>query len=410
MVTAFETFLARYPDYASTRAIDELRATDYGRLDAQGHAYLDYTGGSLYAASQVREHTDLLNEHVFGNPHSGSPSSSAMTALVEQTRRDVLDFFNAAGEYTAIFTLNASGALKLVGESYPFGPDARLLLSTDNHNSVNGIREFARAKGADGRLRAAHGPRARSRSAAPGSPARPGPARTAPACSRSPRSRTSPASSTHWSSSNSAHASGWDVLLDAAAFVPSNKLDLSIVKPDLVAMSFYKMFGYPTGVGCLLVRKAMLSKLARPWFAGGTVNFVSVQARVHVLAKDEAGFEDGTLNYLSIPAVSIGLRHLQRVGLDADPAAGAAPHRMADRRAAGAPPRQRPAAGPHVRPGDDGLPRRHGDDELLRSRRPPDRLSPRRRAGRRRSGFRFAPAASATLAAARRPRESPKPT
>ena len=60
----------------------------------------------------------------------------------------------------------------------------------------------------------------------------------------------------------------------------------------------------------------MLSKLARPWFAGGTVNFVSVQARVHVLAKKEAGFEDGTLNYLSIPAVSIGLQQLRRIRLD----------------------------------------------------------------------------------------------
>ena len=48
-----------------------------------------------------------------------------------------------------IFTQNASGALKLVGESYPFGPGDRYLLTFDNHNSVNGIREFARAKGAE---------------------------------------------------------------------------------------------------------------------------------------------------------------------------------------------------------------------------------------------------------------------
>ena len=47
-----------------------------------------------------------------------------------------------------IFTPNASGALKLVGESYPFAPGGRYLLTFDNHNSVNGIREFAHAKGA----------------------------------------------------------------------------------------------------------------------------------------------------------------------------------------------------------------------------------------------------------------------
>ena len=43
---------------------------------------------------------------------------------------------------------NATGALKHVGESYPFGPDGRYLLTFDNHNSVNGIREFACAAGA----------------------------------------------------------------------------------------------------------------------------------------------------------------------------------------------------------------------------------------------------------------------
>jgi selenocysteine lyase/cysteine desulfurase len=86
--------------------------------------------------------------------------------------------------------------------------------------------------------------------------------------------------------------------------------------PDFVTISFYKMFGYPTGVGCLLIRNGMLSRLRRPWFAGGTVNFATVQGRLHVLAPREAGFEDGTLNYLSIPAVQIGLRLLERVGID----------------------------------------------------------------------------------------------
>jgi selenocysteine lyase/cysteine desulfurase len=106
------------------------------------------------------------------------------------------------------------------------------------------------------------------------------------------------------------------VLLDAAAFVATDRLDLGAVRPEFVTVSFYKMFGYPSGVGCLIVRRDALDKLRRPWFAGGTVNFASVQARGHVLAPGEAGFEDGTLNYLSIPAVTIGLRHLQRVGMD----------------------------------------------------------------------------------------------
>jgi selenocysteine lyase/cysteine desulfurase len=112
-----------------------------------------------------------------------------------------------------------------------------------------------------------------------------------------------------------AQAKGWHVLLDAAAYVPTNPLDLRTVTPDFVVLSFYKMFGYPTGVGCLLVRNATLQELRRPWFGGGTVNFATVQGRMHVLSRGEAGFEDGTLNYLGIPAVEIGLRHLQQVGM-----------------------------------------------------------------------------------------------
>ena len=113
-----------------------------------------------------------------------------------------------------------------------------------------------------------------------------------------------------------AHRFGWDVLLDAAAFAPTNRLDLEAVQPDFVSISFYKMFGYPTGVGCLLARRDALARLQRPWFAGGTVNFATVQARAHLLSPGEAGFEDGTLNFLAIPAVAIGLRHLERAGLE----------------------------------------------------------------------------------------------
>src|SRR5262249_15545536 len=143
-------FLAAHPEYERTRSLDALRASEYARLDKEGHAYLDYTGGGLYAASQVRAHLDLLYGGVFGNPHSAHLTSSATTTLVERARREVLRYFKASPrEYTAIFTANATGALKLVGESYPFEPGSRYLLTIDNHNSVNGIREFAEARGAE---------------------------------------------------------------------------------------------------------------------------------------------------------------------------------------------------------------------------------------------------------------------
>ncbi len=307
--------LERFPAYGGTSVLDDLRRTEYSRLDRQGHAYLDYTGGGMYADSQVRAHAGMLAGHVLGNPHSASLSSSESTALVESARRAVLEYFGAADKYTAIFTLNASGALKHVGECFPFQPGGLLLLSFDNHNSVNGIREFARAKGAAFDYAPLSVPDLRLDRA-----------RLDEMLASADRSRANlfafPAQSNFTGVKHplalvdQARDRGWHVLLDAAAFVPTNRLDLSRVQPDFVTISFYKMFGYPTGVGCLLVRNAALPLLQRPWFAGGTVNFATVQGRAHILSPGEAGFEDGTLNYLSIPAVEIGLQHLQQVGID----------------------------------------------------------------------------------------------
>ena len=312
---AFDEFLKSFPDYERTSRLDALRASEYRRLDAERHVYLDYTGGGLHAESQVLEHAALLNHRILGNPHSVSLTSAGMTDLVERARRAVLAWFNAEGEYTAIFAQNATAALKHVGESYAFGPGGRYLLTADNHNSVNGIREFAMAKGAVVTYAPLTTPelridRDRLRELLHGTAASANNLFAFPAQSnfsgvKHPLEIV-----------EEAHELGWDVLLDAAAFVPTCRLDLAALRPDFVSISFYKMFGYPTGVGCLLVRNSALPKLHRPWFAGGTVNFASVQVRRHSLAPGEAGFEDGTLNYLAIPGVEIGLRHLGSIGID----------------------------------------------------------------------------------------------
>ncbi len=313
--TATASFLQTYPSYKNS-LLDEWREKEYGRLDSNGQIYLDYTGGGLYGASQLQQHLEMLNNNVLGNPHSANPTSLAMTDLVEETRDYVLRYFNAnPDEYIAVFTANASNALKLIGEAYPFAPGGNYLLTFDNHNSVNGIREFAEEKGAT----VTYVPL------------------TTPSL-RIDQEKLEEMLETAVSSQNNlfafpaqsnfsgvkhpleliaqAQEKGWDVMLDAAAFVPTNRLDLGKVKPDFVCMSFYKMFGYPTGIGGLLIRKDKFQKLSRPWFAGGTVNFASVRGRGHYLTPNEAAFEDGTINYLNIPAIKTGLQHIEKVGIE----------------------------------------------------------------------------------------------
>ena len=291
-----------------------LRNVEYKRLDKNNQVYLDYTGGNLYAKSQIMEHQDLLIHNILGNPHSTNPTSQLSTRLVEEAREKVIDYFNAE-DYFCIFTQNASGALKIVGESYPFNAKSHFLLLADNHNSVNGIRQFCLAKG--------------------------GTVTYAPIYYENLRMDENfilekleeqgdyenklfafPAQSNvsgvkhDLSWIKKAQDLGWDVLLDAAAYVPTNKLDLKEITPDFVSVSFYKIFGYPTGIGCLLVNKEKFKKLQKPWFAGGTVSLVSVNSLHHFLINNHERFEDGTLNYLDIPAVKIGLDYIENIGIE----------------------------------------------------------------------------------------------
>jgi molybdenum cofactor sulfurtransferase len=79
---------------------------------------------------------------------------------------------------------------------------------------------------------------------------------------------------------------GYYTLLDAAALAPSSKISLRDTPADAMAVSFYKMFGFPTGVGGLITKKSFLKGLRRPWFAGGTVDVVQVPGGGFTMAQE----------------------------------------------------------------------------------------------------------------------------
>lgn len=292
---------------------DALRAKEYARLDETGQVYLDYTGGNLYPKSLVDMHCKYLQKEVYGNPHSSNPTSLLSEKFVKQARQKVLDFFNAQ-DYHCIFTANATGALKIVGECYPFSSESHFLLTADNHNSVNGIREYSKKKGGSNtycplnyedltinyheleKQLSAYGNKKNKIFAFPAQ-----------------SNASGVQHSLEWI--KRAQEQNWEVLLDAAAFVPTSKLELSIVRPDFVVLSFYKIFGYPTGIGCLLVKKSKMSKLQKPWFAGGTVSLSSIGHSGHFLKQDHEKFENGTINYLDIPAIANGLDFITSISM-----------------------------------------------------------------------------------------------
>ncbi|KAM7183387.1 aminotransferase class-V [Rhypophila sp. PSN 637] len=401
-----------YPEYALTAQLDELRTTDYSYLDEQSHVYLDYTGAGLASKSQHQSHNERVTNNLYGNPHSVNPTSGAATEAIERARTRILAHVNASpDEYVVIFTANATAAARLVAESYPFTAKTKLVLTADNHNSINGIREFAKAKGTkttyvplttpdlgvdEAALHAAlsipkkrsqirdrlpkvkswfsslltpclgqrrkrlqpastevpshHLPEARSPSPASSTttlkPTRnvdsektiittsspPLDHQVPPASSRKAGLFAYPAQSNFSGVRHPlsyiplAQKQGYHVLLDTAAYLPTSSLDLSPsspYKPDFCILSFYKLFGTPTGVGALIARRDSLTTLLapnRPWFSGGTITAVTVSTPWHNPIQSpqsiHEAFEDGTLNFLSIPDISVGLDFLtQRITL-----------------------------------------------------------------------------------------------
>ncbi len=299
-----------YPIRASRTDFALLRQREFARLDETGTTYVDYTGAALYPVTLVRRHAQQLTAAVFGNPHSRNAPSLASSAVLNQARNLTLRFLDAdPDEYVVCFTANASGAMRLLSETFPFRRGSRLLLTADNHNSVNGLRVVARRHGASVEY-VPLGTQLRTKDP-----------REWLVDVGKPSLFAFPAQSNFsgvqlpltWI--HDAQSAGYHVLLDAAAYVQANKLSLSTYPADFVALSYYKLFGYPSGIGALVARRTALPLLRRDYFAGGTVEFVSVQNRLVRIKVGEEAFEDGTPNFLAMPAVCGGLKWLLQLGM-----------------------------------------------------------------------------------------------
>ena len=207
----------------------------------------------------------------------------------------------------------------MIGECFRWTKETEFLHTTECHTSVLGIREYALKFGSHVR-------------AVPMDEL----GRVLAACSNSPPSQKPgllafPAECNFSGNRldldivRQARAQGWYVVLDAAKYVSTSPLDLSAVSADFVAISFYKMFGFPTGLGALIVRNESFGVLQRTYFGGGTLaaaaseSFSSADhtAPFHQLVDSPSRrFEDGTINFLSIQAIPFGLELLQTIGMD----------------------------------------------------------------------------------------------
>lgn len=330
--------------------VDRLALDAFARVLRADTAYLDHVGAALYAAAQVRAGAALLLDGVLANPHSNASAVDGLAAnpairtanAVRAARAETLAFLGTdPATHTAVFTAGATAALKLVGECFAWSRDSVLCYLHDNHNSALGVREYARAAGVpDAAVRtfddaAAFLAHARDTLArAPGAQH----LVVLPLQSNFDGAKHSTAvvaalrrmQAAHADARVAAGSTGFRVLLDAAAWVPHSALDLRAVAADYTCLSFYKVFGLPTGLGALVLRNdtALRALAHKTYFGGGTVS-VSLQDTCHHVLRDTLAerFEDGTLPFLAIAALHAGFDALRRLatpaGAPAEAPAGA---------------------------------------------------------------------------------------
>lgn len=291
--------------------------------------YLDHAGTTPYPKSLLKDFEKEMNTHLFGNPHSHSPSSMLSTDQIESTRIQTLKFFHADPKhFDLIFVANATAAIKLVmdcvadysreegGFWYGYHADA--------HTSLVGVREVAgrgsRCFASDEEVERWLSDRDTSRHGT-SQLSEDGksvdlfayPAQSNMNGRRLPLSWPGRIRSSAGPGRRKIYS-----LLDAAALVATAPLDLGDHQnaPDFTALSFYKIFGFPD-LGALIVRKDAGHVLSgRRYFGGGTVDMV-INGQVGGLGKGgwyakkttslHEMLEDGTPAFHSIIALKVAL-------------------------------------------------------------------------------------------------------
>ncbi|KAL3664121.1 hypothetical protein V7S43_011005 [Phytophthora oleae] len=321
----------------TTLQVDAMRANEFPHM--HGSVYLDHAGATMYSKMQLDAAFQELQSGLFTNPHSatGSAHAESTTAKIDNVRRQMLAFFSASEEeYALIFTSGATAALKLVGESFPWTTNSTFAHSMDSHTSVLGIRGNAAAHGATINCvelneleQLARGREHPSAEAACSPSTKPSdtsvslfayPAECNFSGVRHSLSLVDQIRAGRWENSSNGDTK-WLVLVDAAKYVATHELDLSVHRPDFVVLSFYKIFGYPSGLGALIARKTALSLLKREYQGGGTVSAILAGRNYAVprgLDDNSVGssrFADGTQSFLSILALRHGIQQVEKLGM-----------------------------------------------------------------------------------------------
>ncbi|KAL9231049.1 hypothetical protein vseg_006319 [Gypsophila vaccaria] len=278
---SFRSFTTAFPQFLTSVESDQIRADEFHHLSTAPCVCLDYTGHALFSFSQRGLADDVSAEFEASSSRTPRPRPRQCRLEVSHKARDesifekllkrrIMKYLNVSeDEYSVFFTTNQTSAFKIVGDSYPFKPNNKLITVYDHENeAVEALIEASKHRKA--RVSTAefkwpklkihckkleellldnghNNVRIKTKT------------RTNRGLFVFPvQSKVSGAKySYQWMSV--ARENGWHVLLDCTSLGPKDMdtLGLSLFRPDFLICTFYRVFGYdPSGFACLLVKRS----------------------------------------------------------------------------------------------------------------------------------------------------------
>ena len=331
---------------------DALLERDFSHLRRSKVAYCDYNGCPPVSSRLLDVCAkEMMMSGVLGNPHAGATSSAsrATERLVEQSRETVLRHFSAPdfGEYQCVFVNGgATSAIQLVGDVFFSSSRDGLSYAAENHTSVVGLRNVAWHRGGDVNVLVEEENGKTGWTSVKLNGEGTTTKKKTKMWFRRRRRKRGGVVKKHllaYVDESNFHGQGVReenvkrkveeirregsecfILLDATKSAATRPVVLKDVeralRPDFIVASAYKIFGYPTGVGFLLVSNRAMKMIERngninrKFFGGGTAKVIDANTNFFVAKENAAGLERGTLPFQQIAALPKCFEWYQSIG------------------------------------------------------------------------------------------------
>jgi molybdenum cofactor sulfurtransferase len=330
--------------------------------------YLDYAGAALPWQSQLVQIVRCHQRQVLANPHATGPAAARTARQMEQVKKRLLDLCDGhpgrwarlrrstgaasattttalidsdhehAG-YEILFTAGTTHAMQLVAERLAWQSpcahcqrSSQVVYPVEAHTSLVGMRGPALARGARFQAIATEQLVRDLSSSTP--PTWLPPAVTCPYCPvQVPNLLAMPLECNFggnripfmqsWVTDHlSQPGRPWWSLLDIAKASSTGPVSLRQLNPDFACLSFYKIFGSPTGLGCLFVKRSILEawggRAAEDcYYGGGAVDLLLPRQNITLPRASPsplAALASGTCHFLGICELAHGLDVVEGLG------------------------------------------------------------------------------------------------